>query len=110
MPTTSLAPAIGRAWMPATMKDRSRQAGPVRSGEDRLMDDAFDVGEPHVASGVAVGEVLVIEPERVQNGGVQVVHVHWVFDGLVAVIVSLAVGDARLHAAAGEPEGEALVV
>ncbi len=74
------------------------------------MDHPLDVGQPHVAAGVAVGQALVIEPEQVEDRGVQVVDVHRVLDGLVAELVGLAVGDPGLHAAAGHPEGESLVV
>src|SRR3981189_2252323 len=80
------------------------------SREDRLMDPPLDVGQPHVSSGVSKGQPLVIEPEQVQDRGVQVVDVHRVLDGLVTEVVGPAVGDARLHAPTGQPEREPLVV
>ena len=36
---------------------------------------AVDVGEPEIAAGVAVGELLVVEAEQVQDRRVQVVDV-----------------------------------
>ena len=52
----------------------------------------------------------MIESQEVQQGGVPVVDVHPLVDGLVAIVVGRAVSDAPLHAAAGHPEREALVV
>ena len=52
----------------------------------------------------------VIEPEQVEDRGVQVVHVHRILDGLVAELVGLAVRDPRFHASSRQPEGESLVV
>ena len=56
---------------------------------------AVDVGQAEVAAGVAVGELGVVEAEQVQDRGVQVVDVDLVLDGVVAVVVGLAVDDAR---------------
>src|SRR5262249_24498397 len=44
------------------------------------------------------------------QGGVEVVDVDGVLNDVVAVVVGLAVDDARLDAAAGQPEGEAAAV
>ena len=46
-------------------------------------------------------------PEAMQNGRVEVAHVHRIFHDVVAVVIRLAVGDAGAHAAAGHPGGEA---
>ena len=40
------------------------------SGEDFMHHVPVDVGEPEVTAGVAVGQLLVVEPEQVQEGGV----------------------------------------
>src|SRR5262249_41249218 len=80
------------------------------SGHDVLYDVALDVGEAEVAPGVAEGQLLVVEAEQVQDGGVPVVDVYLALDGLVAVLVGGAVAVAALDAAAGHPEGEAAVV
>ena len=52
---------------------------------------AVHVGQAEVAAGVAVGELLVVEAEQVQDRGVQVVDVDAVFDGLEAELVGGAV-------------------
>ena len=62
-------------------------SGPQGSGDDVMNDVAFDIGQAKVAAGIAVGEAFVIEAEQVQNRGVQVVDVHLVLGGVVAVVV-----------------------
>ena len=49
----------------------------------------------------------MVDPQAVQDRGVQVVDMHRVLDDVVAEIVGLAVDDARLDAAAGHPDREA---
>ena len=45
------------------------------------MDDmSVDIGEAEIPAGVSVGEVFVVEPHEVQDGGVEIVNVHLVFD------------------------------
>ena len=52
-----------------------------RSGEDPLRDAAGGVGQAEVAAGVAERQPRVVQPEQVQDGGVQVVGVHRPLDG-----------------------------
>jgi hypothetical protein len=59
---------------------------------------------------VAEGELRVVEAEEVEDGGVEVMDVDGVLDDLGAEVVGLAVGDAALDAAAGEPGAEGGVV
>ena len=73
-------------------------------------DASMNVGQAEVAAGVAVGELLVVEAEQVQDRGVQVVDVDRVLDGLEAELVGRAVDVAALDAAAGQPHREAVVV
>ena len=68
------------------------------------------VREAVVATGVMEGELLVIEAEEAQDGGVQVVHVDDVGRRLEAELVGGSMDMAGLHAAAGHPHGEAVVV
>src|SRR5262249_4074548 len=53
-----------------------------------------------------------VDAEQVEDGGVDVVAIAGVRGGLVRPLIALAVGDAALDAAAGEPggEGEGVVV
>ena len=66
------------------------------------------VAEAKVAAGIAVGELLVVESEQVQDGGVKVVDVNRLVDGAKAELVRRPVDEAALDAAAGEPHREAV--
>ena len=69
-----------------------------------------DVREAEIAAGIAVREALVIHTEEVQDGGVEVGNVDFVFLGEPAVVIRGSVGEARLHTAASHPHGEAVGV
>src|SRR3954452_8020312 len=68
------------------------------------------VGQPEVAALEAVGELLVIEAEEVEDRGLEVVDVVFVLDGGEAELVGLAEDQAGVHAAAGDPHGEGVDV
>ena len=68
------------------------------------MDDgAGDVGEAEVAALEAVGEFFMIEAEAVQNGGLEVVDMHGIFDDAVAEVIGFSIGDAGLDPIAADP-------
>ena len=73
-------------------------------GEDLLDNVAVDVREAAVGAVVTEGELLVVEAEEVQDGGVDVVALGEVrtVGGLEAPFVALAVGDAAFDPAAGQ--------
>ena len=54
--------------------------------QDLANDGAADVGEAQVAAHVAVGEAGVVEAQQVQDGGLQVVHMHGVLGHLPRVL------------------------
>ena len=62
---------------------------PTRLRRGPLDDLARHVGQAEVAAVVAVGQLLVVEAEQVQDRGVQVVDADAVVDGLVADLVGL---------------------
>src|SRR6185503_16847594 len=77
------------------------------SGEHGVNYFAMDVGQSHVASAPAIGELLVVDAKQMQHGGVEVVDLALVLDGLVAVFVCGAVDGAAFDTAAGQPDREA---
>src|SRR5262245_20214450 len=78
---------------------------------DDLFDDlAFDEPEAFIAAEVGIGEVVLVEAEEVEDGGVDVAEVVGLFDGFEANGVGGADPLAAVDAAAGEPHGEAEVV
>lgn len=73
-------------------------------GQDRTNYMSGDVGQSKVATLETVGQPLMIDPEQVQHGGVQIVHVDFVLDRGVAKFIRGAVCLARLDASAGHPQ------
>src|SRR5260370_1983950 len=71
---------------------------------------AVHIRQPKIAALVAVYQARVIDAQAMEDGGVEVVDVDGIADDVVAVIVGLAVADAGLDAAAGEPHAEAAAV
>src|SRR5579871_5631727 len=69
-----------------------------------------NVGQPEVSSGITVRELLVIEPEKPQNGRVEVVHVDRIFCRLETRFIRSAVNIPALYPSTGEPHGEAIIV
>ena len=71
---------------------------------------AMDIGEAEVAALAAEGEPFVVDAELVKNGGVEIVDVNLVLNGVIAELVGGTVGEARLHSTAGHPHCEAVRV
>lgn len=74
-----------------------------------MNDMSVHIGEAEVASGVVVGEALVIEAQEMENGGLKVVDVNLSLSDVEAEVVGFTVG-AGLGAAAGHEGGEGLRV
>jgi len=70
------------------------------SGEDVANNFSVNIGQAEVAPGITVGEAFVVKAEQVKNRRLQVVKVHPVFRGIIAVVVCVSVGDARFDASA----------
>ena len=74
-----LAPVRGLRWISIEMRIREPaiQTAVLASSREHLLHDlAVHVGEPEVAALEAVGQLLVIDPHQVQDGGLQVVDRH----------------------------------
>ena len=62
------------------------------------------VGEAEVAAVITVGKFFVIEAQLMEDGGMEVMHVHFALHGMVAVLIGIAVSHSGLEAAAsGQP-------
>src|SRR5262245_34235983 len=81
---------------------------PKMSGQDAVNDLAVDIGKAHVAATEAVGKAGVVDAEKVQDGRVEIVDLHLVFDGVEAVLVGRTIDNATFDAAAGQPDREAV--
>src|SRR5437763_522581 len=78
--------------------------------EDLPHDLALDEGQPLVTPQVRVGQPVLVEPELVEDGRVDVAEVVRALDGPQADGVGGADDPATSDAAAGQPHGEAEVV
>src|SRR5262249_9634515 len=54
-----------------------------------------------------VGKLRMVDPQAVQDGRVEIVHINRITDDVVAEIVGLAIGEPALDPTSGHPEAEA---
>jgi len=80
------------------------------SGQDVMDDSAFDIGEAKVSSAVREGQFFVVEAELMQDGGVQVVDVDFVFHRRESKVVGRSVDGSAFDSAARQPHGETVGV
>ena len=65
------------------------------------------VRQAEVAAAEAVGQPLVVEPQQMQDGRVQVVESEDVLDRVIAILVGRTVNRAALDSTPGQPHAEA---
>jgi hypothetical protein len=68
------------------------------------------IGQSNVTAAEAVGQLLVVDPEQVQHGGVEIMYLQWLIHRLVTPIIGCAIGHAGLDPAPGHPKAEAVLV
>src|SRR5438552_1024732 len=66
----------------------------------------MDISQPALDPIMVVAQPLMIDPQQVQNGGVQIVDRRDVLDRLVAKLIGGTVAKTLLHSGASEPDGE----
>src|SRR5262245_44218098 len=96
----------GAAAAPSDARNRRRDSNEAlmkHLRDDFLHHSARDVGQAIVAACVTIGELLVVEAEQMQDRGVEVVDVDFVFGDGAAVFIARSVAEAAADAAAGEP-------
>ena len=69
-----------------------------------MHDMAVDIGKAEIATGVAVGQVFVINPHEVKDGSMEIVDVDFVFHCCEAELVGGTVGHASFDSAPCEPD------
>src|SRR5207247_808732 len=70
----------------------------LRSRQNFLHHTTINVRQPKVATGISIGELLVVEAEQVQNGRVQIVDVYFVLDRFEPEFIRRAINCAAIHA------------
>ena len=78
--------------------------GQVLLSNDIVGDFAVDVGESKIPAGVLVSQFLVIQTQKVKDGGMEVMEVHAVFHRSHAVLIGGPVNHTAFHSAAGHPK------
>ena len=64
----------------------------------------MNISEAKVPSLIAVGELLVIDSQQLQHGGVEVMDMDNVLDCMVTEVVSCTKGHSGTYSAAGQPD------
>ena len=75
----------------------------INLGDNFVKDVSEDVGQAYVATIVAEGEPLVVESQKMQHGGVDVMNVGWVLDGVHPQFVGGPIAHAALQTTARHP-------
>src|SRR5258706_451099 len=105
--TISMSSASGGIFAGVRGRSGSRAVGLFRIGEksrQQWPDHAsVDIREAELPALETVGQLLVIDAEQVQDGGLEVMHMHRVFYRVEGKLVRFAVAEARLHARARHP-------
>ena len=86
-----------------------------QTGSGQQLMDNFSVGDVGIGEGggtavIGEGELVVIEAEGVQEGGVEVVDGDDVIDGTVTKIIGLTMDITRFETTAGKPQGKAMAI
>ena len=70
----------------------------------QLMDDlAMHIGQPEITSSVPIGESFMVHAEQVQDGGLQVMNIHFVIPQVVSEFITAAMDDTTLDAGSCKP-------
>ena len=76
------------------------------SGYDFLYDLSMNISQPEVAAVITVGQSLVIEAQLMEDGGVEVMHMNLPLHCMVAIGVSVPMGDPRFESPSSKPDRE----
>src|SRR4051794_28213960 len=93
--------------MPPKLSFKFFTAGPRALNQNLPNNVAVHVGQTVVAALIFERQARVIDAQQMEDGGVQVVHMHGVGGDVVGEVIGLAEGEAGLDAGAGQPDGEA---
>jgi hypothetical protein len=66
------------------------------------------IGQAEVSTRMFVGKFLVIQTQLVQDGGMQVVEMNFVLDGIITIIIGGTVTDAGFNAPTRKPHCKAM--
>ena len=58
----------------------------------------MNIGQPKIAALILVGQLFVINSQQMQNRRVQVMHMDWIANNVVIVVVGFSERQSTLHA------------
>lgn len=64
------------------------------------------ISKPELSALVAVGQLGVIDPGKVEAGRLHLVHVDEILGEVPTIFIGLAAGSSRFHSSAGHPPSE----
>src|SRR6516164_9484904 len=100
--------SIDAISMPAAASP-SQVAVFMENSRQHSVDDVPTVdSRPLIATVIQVSQLLVIEPEAMQDCCMDIMHVNAILDGVETNFVGCTVGDSAFDPAAGEPHREAV--
>ena len=73
------------------------------SREDGFHQFSANIGEPIVSPLMSKGEPLVVDPEAMEQGRIEIVNVDSIPRNTVGKIIRLSPSDSRLHTSSGKP-------
>src|SRR6478752_4311360 len=73
------------------------------SSQNSFNDVPTHIRQPKIPSRMPECQPLVIETQQMQNGCMKIMNVHFILDHPCPVFVALAIRDAPLYAASGDP-------
>jgi hypothetical protein len=82
----------------------------IASGDDVVDYIPRYIRQTVIAAAVTIGKLGMVDAQQIENGRVNVMHMHRFIDRFPAEIIRCAVSEALLDASAGKPHGEAMRV
>src|SRR3954468_23616791 len=64
---------------------------------------ACNIGQAEIAAGMPEGQLLVVKSETMQNGRVEVMHMHWILGHSPPNFICLAVNHAAFYTTTRQP-------
>jgi hypothetical protein len=68
---------------------------------------SFYICEAEATALVLVEQFLMVYASQVQQGGLEIMHMHRVFYNIITKLISFSIGNARFDACSGHPHGKA---
>ena len=82
----------------------------TNSGQNVVDNVTIDIGQSEIPAAIPKCQSFVVDPQQVQHGGVQIVHMHLVLCGIKTKVIGLTVTKSTFHTSTRHPVGECVWV